>query len=164
MGTPSITHTHTHPFNGPLSGTTRVSQYQKGKTNLDFAEARDSEWQWHQLGCAYSSVHLAPDRQPRQHPTAQVFLHVGCPSCCPTNSVKALQDSLWTCAFTELRLQWPGSKTGANSHCEPVQCSRRQCSQCLKNRDERPVNWQSTALLFHRRNTDTAPVSALPVD
>ena len=41
---------HTHPFNGPLSGTTRVSQYQKGKTNLDFTGARDSEWQWHQLG------------------------------------------------------------------------------------------------------------------
>jgi len=37
---------HTHPFNGPLSGTTRVSRYQKGKTNLDFTEARDSEWQW----------------------------------------------------------------------------------------------------------------------
>ena len=43
-------HTHTHPFNGPFSVTTRVSQYQKGKTNLDFTEARDSEWQWHQLG------------------------------------------------------------------------------------------------------------------
>jgi len=41
--------THTHPFNGPFSGTTRVSRYQKGKTNLDFTEARDSEWQWHQL-------------------------------------------------------------------------------------------------------------------
>jgi len=41
---------HTHPFNGPLSGTTRVGQYQKGKTNLDFTEARDSEWQWHQMG------------------------------------------------------------------------------------------------------------------
>jgi len=26
-----------------------VGQYQKGKTNLDFTEARDSEWQWHQL-------------------------------------------------------------------------------------------------------------------
>jgi len=26
-----------------------VSQYQKGETNLDFIEARDSEWQWHQL-------------------------------------------------------------------------------------------------------------------
>ena len=44
------THTHTHPFNGPLSGTTRVSRYQKGKINLGFTEARDSEWQWHQLG------------------------------------------------------------------------------------------------------------------
>jgi len=41
--------THRHPFNGPLSGTTRVSRYQKGKTNLDFTEATDSEWQWHQL-------------------------------------------------------------------------------------------------------------------
>jgi len=37
-------------FNGPFSRTTRVSQHQKGKTNLDFTEARDSEWQWHQLG------------------------------------------------------------------------------------------------------------------
>jgi len=27
-----------------------VSRYQKGKTNLDFTEARDNEWQWHQLG------------------------------------------------------------------------------------------------------------------
>ena len=36
---------HTHPFNGPFSRTTRVGRYQKGKTNLDFTEARDSEWQ-----------------------------------------------------------------------------------------------------------------------
>jgi len=27
-----------------------VSRYQKGTTNLDFTEARDSEWQWNQLG------------------------------------------------------------------------------------------------------------------
>ena len=40
-------HTHTHPFNGSFSGTTQVSRYQKGKTNLDFTEARDNEWQWH---------------------------------------------------------------------------------------------------------------------
>jgi len=35
---------HTHPFNGPLSGD------QKGKFDLDFTEARDSEWQWNPLG------------------------------------------------------------------------------------------------------------------
>ena len=39
----------THPFNGLFSRTTRVSRYQKGKTNLDFTEVRDSEWPWHQL-------------------------------------------------------------------------------------------------------------------
>jgi len=27
-----------------------VSRHQKGKTSLDFTEARDNEWQWHQLG------------------------------------------------------------------------------------------------------------------
>jgi len=27
-----------------------LPRYQKGKTNLDFTEARDSEWQWYQLG------------------------------------------------------------------------------------------------------------------
>ena len=32
------------------SPTTQVSQYQKGKTNLGFTEARDSEWQRHQRG------------------------------------------------------------------------------------------------------------------
>ena len=38
-----LTHTHTHPFNGPLSRTTRVSRYQKVKTSLDFTEARDKQ-------------------------------------------------------------------------------------------------------------------------
>ena len=54
-------HTHTHVrLTALFSGTTRVSRYQKGKTNLDFTEARDSELQWHQLG--HTRLHLAPDR------------------------------------------------------------------------------------------------------
>ena len=32
-------HIHTHSFNDHFSGTTRVSWYQNGKTNLDFTEA-----------------------------------------------------------------------------------------------------------------------------
>jgi len=42
-------HTHTR-LTAFFSETTRVSRYHKSKTNLDFTEARDSEWQWHQLG------------------------------------------------------------------------------------------------------------------
>jgi len=47
--------------NGPLSGTTHVSRYQKGKTNLDFTEARDSEWQWHQQGHMQVCISLKTD-------------------------------------------------------------------------------------------------------
>ena len=59
-----------YPFNGPFSGTTKVSQYQKGKTNLDFTEARDSEWRWHQLGHMQVCTLLQTDK-PHQHPTTQ---------------------------------------------------------------------------------------------
>ena len=52
---------HTHPFNGPLSGTTQVSRYDKGKTNLDSTGARDSEWQWHQLGHMQVCISLQTD-------------------------------------------------------------------------------------------------------
>jgi len=58
----AINTTHTHPFNSPLSTTTRVSRYQKGKTNLDFTEARDSEWPWHQLGHMQVCTSLQTDR------------------------------------------------------------------------------------------------------
>ena len=77
--------THTHPFNSPMSGTTPVSRYQKGKTNLDFTEARDSEWQWYQLGHMQVCTSLHASNPPLS------FLQAGCPSCCPTNSVKALK-------------------------------------------------------------------------
>jgi len=82
------THTHTHPFNGPFSGTTRVGRYQKGKTNLNFTEARDSEWQWHQLGHMQVCTLLQTDNHAS---TSPLFLHARCPSCRPTNSVKALK-------------------------------------------------------------------------
>jgi len=60
--------THAQPFNGLLSGTTRVSRYQKGKTNLDFTEARDSEWQWHQLGHMQVCISLQTDNHASTSP------------------------------------------------------------------------------------------------
>jgi len=81
---------HTHPSNGPFSGTTRVSRYRKGKTDLDFTEARDSEWQWHQLGHMQVGTSLQTDTDASKPPLS--FLQAGCRSCRPTNSVKALKD------------------------------------------------------------------------
>jgi len=88
-GPHSIRYTHTHPFNGPLSGTTRVSRYQKGKTNLDFTEARDSEWQWHLLDHVQVCTSLLSDNHTSTPPLN--FLQAGCPSWRPTNRVKALK-------------------------------------------------------------------------
>jgi len=44
-----------------MSVLTRVSRYQKGKANLDFTKARDSEWQWHQLGRMQLCISLQTD-------------------------------------------------------------------------------------------------------
>jgi len=83
------THTHTHTrLTALFSGTTRVSGYQKVKTNLAFSEVRDSEWHWHQPGhvCTRTytahrsrqittpvpchSVFYTPDALPASQPTA----------------------------------------------------------------------------------------------
>ena len=69
-----------------------MSRYQKGKTNLDFTEARDSEWQWHQLGHMQVCTSLQTDNHTSTPPLS--FLQAGCPSCRPTNSVKALKAQL----------------------------------------------------------------------
>jgi len=66
-----------------------VGWYQKGKTNLDFTEARDSEWQWHKLGHMQVCTSLQTDNHASTSPLS--FLQAGCPSCRPTNSVKALK-------------------------------------------------------------------------
>jgi len=45
-----------------------VSRYQKGKTNLDFTGARDSEWQWHQLGRKQVCTSLQTDNHASTSP------------------------------------------------------------------------------------------------
>jgi len=72
-----------------FSGSTRVSWYQKEKTNLDFTEVRDSEWQWHQLGHMQVCMSLQTDN----HASIPLlsFVQAGYPSCSPTSSIKALK-------------------------------------------------------------------------
>jgi len=48
---PLHTHTHTHThLMAPCPGLPGWASTRKVKVNLDFTEARDSEWQWHHLG------------------------------------------------------------------------------------------------------------------
>jgi len=70
-----------------------VSRYQKRKTSLDFTEARDSEWQWHQLGHMQVCTSLQTDNHASTPPLS--FLQAGRPSCGPTYSVKTLNEILF---------------------------------------------------------------------
>ena len=63
-----------------------MSRYQKGKTDLDFTEARVSEWQWNQLGRMQVCNSLQTDNHASTPPLS--FLQAGCPSCRLTNSTE----------------------------------------------------------------------------
>ena len=81
--------THTHPFNGPLSRTTRVSRYQKGKPIwilLKQEIVSGSAISWAICKSASRSREITTPA-----PHHSVFLQAGCPSCRPTNSVKAVK-------------------------------------------------------------------------
>jgi len=83
-------HTHTHTrLTALCPGLPRWDGNRKVNINLDFTEARDSEWQWHQLGCMQVCTSLQTDNHASTPPLC--FLQARCPSCRPTNSVKALK-------------------------------------------------------------------------
>jgi len=78
------------PFNGLFSRTTSVSRYQKGEINLDFTGARDSEWQWHQLGHMQVCTSLQTDNHTNTPPLS--FFTGRMPFLPPNqNGVKALK-------------------------------------------------------------------------
>jgi len=66
-----------------------VSQYQKGKTNVDFTGARDSERHWYQLGHMQVCTLLQTDN----HASTSLlkFFTGRMPFLPPNNSVKALK-------------------------------------------------------------------------
>jgi len=69
-----------HSFSGPFSGTTQVSQYQKGKTIWILLKQE-----------TVSGTSLQTDNHASTPPLS--FLQAGCPSCRPTNSVKTLKEA-----------------------------------------------------------------------
>jgi len=75
------------PFYGAFSGTTRVSRCQKKTSGLS-GEREDQQRQTPtiRLGATPSGPTSARLHHPHR------FLQAGCPSCRPTNSVKALKD------------------------------------------------------------------------
>jgi len=68
-----------------------VGRYQKGKTNLDSTGAREVSGSGISLAICKSATQSRQITTPALHYSS--FLQAGCPSCRPTNSVKALKAS-----------------------------------------------------------------------
>ena len=81
-----------------------MSRYQKGKTNLDFTWSKRHEWQWHELGHMQVCTSLQTDN----HASTSLlsFLQAVCPSCRPTNSIKALNCRVKMLDFRCCGLLW----------------------------------------------------------
>ena len=96
------THTHTHPFNGPLSGTTKVSSTRKVKPIwilLKQETVSGSGIRWAICKSAPRSRQITT-----KAPHCSVFLQAGCPSCRPTNSVKALKVTMKALCYKHMRI------------------------------------------------------------
>jgi len=78
-----------------------VSRYQKGKTNLDFTEARDSECQWHQLGHIQVCTWLQTDNHATLH-NSVFYRPDALPAAQPIASIKALKAYTYTVAKINL--------------------------------------------------------------
>jgi len=79
-----------HLFNGLFSRTTRVSRHQKGKPFWILLEQEMMRWHVHQLDhMQIICTSLQTDNHATPVPHHSV-LQAGCPLCCQTNSVKAL--------------------------------------------------------------------------
>jgi len=86
-----------------MTRTTRVSRYQKGKTrkvktNLDLLEQEIVSGSGICWAGLYASLHLIQDNHANIPPLS--FLQAGCPSCHPTNSIKALKALAYLTHYT----------------------------------------------------------------
>jgi len=84
------THTHTHTrLTAHCPGLPGSAGTREVKPIWILQKQRDCEWQWHQLGYVQVCTSLQADNH-ANIPQLR-FLQAGCPSCRPTNSIKALK-------------------------------------------------------------------------
>jgi len=67
----------------------------RGKTNLDFTEARDSEWQWHQLG--YMQLCTSPQTDNHASTPPVIFFTGWMPFLPPNQQCQSTEGNCWHC-------------------------------------------------------------------
>ena len=88
----SVQHTHTHPFNGPLSGITQVSWYQKVKPIWNLLKQETVSGRGISWAICKSAPRSRQITMPAPHHS--VFLQAGCPSCHPNQQCQSTEVQL----------------------------------------------------------------------
>jgi len=117
-----------------------VSRYQKGKTNLDFTEARDSEWQWHHLGHMQVCTSLQTDNHANTPPL----------NCRHTDNTIYTHEHYITSTTTDLSIS------------ESTLPSVRYQFRCLVNRGTMGVNSLPKTVTRQRCGCDLNPGPSAP--
>ena len=115
------------PFNSLFPRTTWVSQ--KGKTNLDFTGARDSEWQWHQLDHMQVCTLLQTDNHANTPPLV-FYRPDALPAAQPTASKHwRHKQGSWFDKIAPGQYLWSSRRTG---HCSEHVCLCVCVCVCLR--------------------------------
>ena len=112
-----------------VNRTTWVSQYQKGTTNLDFTEARDSECQWHPLGHMQVCTLLQTDNHASTPPPS---FFTGRMPFLPPNQVskhwRHIKTNTTSFHIKMFQTKGHGVNPGRHYFCRPMQTLNTMCS------------------------------------
>jgi len=114
---PGHHHQQQHPFNGLLSRTTRVSQYQQGKISLDLLEQEIVSGS----GISWAICRSAPRSRQITMPASRYSVFTGrMPFLPPNHRHQSTEDKT-----TEGKFYWPPNSNNSNDHeclyCKPLQ-------------------------------------------
>ena len=143
--------TERDPFNGLLSRTTQVSRYQKGKPIWILLKQETVSGS----GISWATRKSAPRSRQITTPAHHIsFLQARCPSCRPTNGVKALKvfsrlENISSLAHRVFERRWTQPTSVSLSLANTGSCSRQrtwyQCvSGCVGDVDNHTVDLQTT--------------------
>jgi len=106
----------------PFFGDYRVSQYQNAKTNVDFIEARDSEWQWHQLGLTQVCASLQTNNHASTHHSGRILF-------LPPNQQRQSTEGKISFSKTQVRLNSTWSSSSSSAWYQSTRRARRRWSE-----------------------------------
>ena len=135
-----------------------MSRYQKGKTNLDSTDARDSEWQWHQLGHMQVCTSLQTDNHASIPPLSciserNIALLLLLLSFLKKHRCVQICGQVFVSKTNQVRVEVEGQLTVPPT--PPTSTARPMSELVGRSNSEEPSHLTSTPFILHYRGSST---------